>query len=128
MIFWNTSWEALIVTSASSAPSTTCTVPSSTLTVHFPAPSMSKAYELFMPSVLDMSASEGSVSKNSCTVPGIYRSFSGSRASLCRGAQQTPLPSRTVTKVEIALPGQAGADALALLVTQPLGGDGAKIV
>jgi leucyl aminopeptidase len=33
-----------------------------------------------------------------------------------------------VTKVEIALPGQAEADALALPVTQPLGGDGAKIV
>ncbi|HEY8108095.1 MAG TPA: M17 family peptidase N-terminal domain-containing protein, partial [Gaiellaceae bacterium] len=33
-----------------------------------------------------------------------------------------------MTKVEIALPGQAGADALALLVAQPLGGDGAKIV
>jgi leucyl aminopeptidase len=33
-----------------------------------------------------------------------------------------------MTKVEIALPGQAGADALALPVAQPLGGDGAKIV
>ena len=33
-----------------------------------------------------------------------------------------------MTKVEIALPGQAGADALALPVTQPPGGDGAKIV
>jgi leucyl aminopeptidase len=33
-----------------------------------------------------------------------------------------------VTKVEIALPGQAGADALALPVAQPPGGDGAKIV
>ncbi len=33
-----------------------------------------------------------------------------------------------MTKVEIALPGQAEADALALPVTQPLGGDGAKIV
>jgi leucyl aminopeptidase len=33
-----------------------------------------------------------------------------------------------VTKVEIALPGQAGADAVALPVAQPLGGDGAKIV
>ena len=33
-----------------------------------------------------------------------------------------------MTKVEIALPGQAGADALALPVAQPLGGDGAKIL
>jgi leucyl aminopeptidase len=33
-----------------------------------------------------------------------------------------------VTKVEIALPGQADADAVALPVAQPLGGDGAKIV
>jgi leucyl aminopeptidase len=33
-----------------------------------------------------------------------------------------------MTKVEIGLPGQAGADALAVPVTQPLGGDGAKIV
>jgi leucyl aminopeptidase len=33
-----------------------------------------------------------------------------------------------VTKVEIALPGPADADALALPVAQPLGGDGAKIV
>src|SRR5262245_40358419 len=33
-----------------------------------------------------------------------------------------------MTKVEIALPGQAGADAIALPVAQPLGGDGAKIV
>jgi len=33
-----------------------------------------------------------------------------------------------MTRVEIALPGQADADALALPVAQPLGGDGAKIV
>ena len=33
-----------------------------------------------------------------------------------------------MTTVEIALPGQAEADALALPVAQPLGGDGAKIV
>jgi leucyl aminopeptidase len=33
-----------------------------------------------------------------------------------------------VTTVEVALPGQAGADALALPVAQPLGGDGAKVV
>ena len=33
-----------------------------------------------------------------------------------------------MTKVEIGLPGQAGADAVALPVAQPLGSDGAKIV
>jgi leucyl aminopeptidase len=33
-----------------------------------------------------------------------------------------------MTKVEIALPGQAGADTIALPVAQPLGGDGANIV
>jgi leucyl aminopeptidase len=33
-----------------------------------------------------------------------------------------------MAKVEIALPGQAGADALALPVSQPLGGDGGKVV
>jgi leucyl aminopeptidase len=33
-----------------------------------------------------------------------------------------------MTKVDIALPGQAGADAIALPVAQPVGGDGAKIV
>jgi hypothetical protein len=38
---------------------------------------MSKTYELLMPAVFDASAREGSVSKNSCTVPAINRSFSG---------------------------------------------------
>ena len=38
---------------------------------------MSKAYELFIPAVFDVSARDGSVSKNSCTLSGIYRSFSG---------------------------------------------------
>src|SRR4051794_41504730 len=33
-----------------------------------------------------------------------------------------------MTKVEIAPPGQAAGDAVALPVAQPLGGDGAKIV
>jgi leucyl aminopeptidase len=33
-----------------------------------------------------------------------------------------------VTKVEIALPGQTDADAIALPVAQPLGGDGARVV
>ena len=77
--------DALIVTSApSSMPSSTLTLPSVTLTVHWPAPSMSKAYELFMPSVFDVSARDGSVSKNSCTLPVIYRSFSGSRREFMR--------------------------------------------
>ena len=33
-----------------------------------------------------------------------------------------------MTRVEIALPGQAGADAVALPVAQPLGGEGARLV
>jgi leucyl aminopeptidase len=33
-----------------------------------------------------------------------------------------------MTKVEIALPGRAGADALALPVAQPLGGDGSRVL
>src|SRR5438105_7223282 len=129
MIWPKISWDALIVTSApSSMPSCTLTLPSVTLTVHWPAPSMSKAYELFMPSVFDVSASDGSVSKNSWTVPGID--------TPCRGLGRVyaALPGRhryhrpPMAKVEIALPGQAGADALALPVTQPLGGGGGKIV
>ena len=68
----------------SSRPSCTLTLPSVTLTVHWPAPSMSKTYELFMPAVFDVSARDGSVSKNSCTVPGIYRSFSGVRGESMR--------------------------------------------
>src|SRR6185437_9346695 len=54
--------------------------------------------------------------------------------SSCRARVYAPLPvpqryhRAPMTKVEIALPGQAGADALALPVAQPLGGDGAKIV
>src|SRR5579862_4485744 len=90
MIFPKISCEALIVQSApSSRPSPTVTAPSVTLTVHWPAPSMSKPYELFMPAVFDVSARDGSVSKNSCTLSGIYRSFSGSMASLCRGCERS---------------------------------------
>src|SRR3954464_3164636 len=94
MIFSNTSWEALIVTSASSMPSPTVTAPSATLTVHCPAPSMSKPYELFMSAILDVSARDGSVSKNSCTVRGIYRSLWGFGASLCAAVSAAALPSR----------------------------------
>src|SRR6185437_1941059 len=54
--------------------------------------------------------------------------------SSCRARVYAPLPvpqryhRAPMTKVEIALPGRTGADALALPVAQPLGGDGAKIV
>src|SRR5438876_12013449 len=53
--------------SASSPPSVTLTSPSSTLTVHLPAPSMSKRYELVMPAVFDASARLSRPSKNSFT-------------------------------------------------------------
>src|SRR6266550_568140 len=67
MIFWNVSSEVLMTASASSPPSLTLTLPSSTLTVHFPAPSMSKRYELVIPAVFDASARLSRPSKNSCT-------------------------------------------------------------
>src|SRR6266550_6548035 len=53
--------------SACSPPSLTLTLPSSTLTVHFPAPSMSKRYELVIPTVFDASARLSRPSKNSFT-------------------------------------------------------------
>src|SRR4051794_35040520 len=130
MILPKISCEALIVQSTpSSSPSCTLTLPSVTLTVHWPAPSMSKAYELFMPAVFDVSARDESVSKNSCTLSGIS-------VAPCRGRARVYAPPPAsqryhrapMTKVEIGLPGQAGADAVALPVAQPLGGDGAKIV
>src|SRR4051794_40888443 len=130
MILPKISCEALIVQSTpSSSPSCTLTLPSVTLTVHWPAPSMSKAYELFMPAVFDVSARDESVSKNSCTLSGIS-------VAPCRGRARVYAPPPAwqryhrapMTKVEIALPGQAAADAIALPVAQPLGGDGAKIV
>src|SRR5262244_1697160 len=90
---------------------------------------MSKPYELVMPAVFDVSARAGSVWKNSCTVPGINCSFSGSGGESMRRGEPRPRYHRApMTKVEIALPGQAGADALAIPVAQPLGRDGAGIV
>jgi hypothetical protein len=43
------------------------TLPSFTSTFHWPAPSMSNTYELFMPAVFEASARDSSVSKNSLT-------------------------------------------------------------
>src|SRR6266853_6953832 len=70
MIFWNVSSEVAMTASASSPPSVTLTLPSSTLTVHLPAPSMSKRYELVMPAVFVASARPSRPSKNSFT-PGM---------------------------------------------------------
>jgi hypothetical protein len=42
---------------------------------------------LFMSAIFVVSARDGSVSKNSCTVPAIYRSFSGFGASVCTAAE-----------------------------------------
>ena len=69
---------------------------------------MSKAYELFMPAVFDVSARDGSVSKNSCTVPAIYRSFRGLRASLCAAVSATALPSRPDDQGRDRAPGTGG--------------------
>src|SRR5262245_7630225 len=49
------------------SPSSTVTPPSETRTVHVPAPSMAKTYELFIPAVLPGSIRDGSLSKNSLT-------------------------------------------------------------
>src|SRR5436190_24244925 len=112
MIFSKISWEALIVQSAaSSRPSCTLTLPSVTLTVHWPAPSMSKAYGLFMPAVFDVSARDGSVPKNSCTLPGICGSLSG-RARVYGPPPASQRYDRApMTKVVLGQPGHAGADA-----------------
>src|SRR5437870_4032951 len=67
MSFWKVSSDVEIVTSASPPPSVTVTVPSWTSTFHWPAPSMSKTYELLIPAVLDESTREGRVSKKFCT-------------------------------------------------------------
>src|SRR5437899_3841803 len=68
MIFWKTSSQAAIVTSASPPPSVTLIVPSSPSTFHWPAPSMSNRYEFVIPAVLDWSAREGRFSKKSRTL------------------------------------------------------------
>src|SRR6185295_17655215 len=67
MIFSNVSSEVVMTASASSPPSTTLTWPSSTFTVHLPAPSMSKRYELVIPAVFEASARLSRLSKNSLT-------------------------------------------------------------
>src|SRR5207248_2102299 len=110
MILPKISCEALIVQSTpSSSPSCTLTLPSVTLTVHWPAPSMSKAYELFMPAVFDVSARDGSVSKNSCTLSGICGSLSGRARVYAPPPASQRYHRAPMTKVEIGLPGQAGA-------------------
>src|SRR5438445_3972016 len=64
-IFSKFSSDVEIVQSASPSPSRTLTVPSSTVTSHLPAPSMSNRYVLFIPAVLPASTRVGSDSKNS---------------------------------------------------------------
>src|SRR5713226_1396369 len=63
-IFSKFSSDVEIVQSASPSPSRTLTVPSSTVTSHLPAPSMSNRYELFIPAVLSASTRVGRDSKN----------------------------------------------------------------
>src|SRR4051812_36352444 len=64
-ILSNVSSEVEMTASASSPPSLTLTRPSLTSTVHFPAPSMSKRNELFIPAVFAGSTRVSRVSKNS---------------------------------------------------------------
>src|SRR5262245_55001128 len=65
---WKFSSVAEIVQSASPSPSRTLTVPSSTVTSHMPAPSMSKRYVLLTPPIFDASTRAASDSKNSRAV------------------------------------------------------------
>src|SRR5881396_2609937 len=67
MIFSNVSSEVVMTASAPSPPSVTVTLPSSTFTVHLPAPSMSKRYELVIPAVFAASARLSRLSKKSLT-------------------------------------------------------------
>src|SRR5688572_25795187 len=69
--------EVVIVVSASPVPSVTLTVPSSTATTHWPAPSMSNRYELVMPAVLLESTPPARPSKNSCTLSAIFAPLNG---------------------------------------------------
>src|SRR5205085_11192087 len=64
-IFSKFASEVEIRQSASPSPSRTLTAPSSTVTSHIPAPSMSKRYVLLIPAVLSASTRVGRDSKNS---------------------------------------------------------------
>src|SRR5258705_9618145 len=99
MIFWNVSLEVVMTASASSPPSVTHTLPSSTLTVHLPAPSMSKRYELVIPAVFDVSARLSRLSKNSLTP--VTGSNPTSEVAVDQGVRELPL-----------LPGELDAVAL----------------
>src|SRR5580765_5379599 len=113
MILSNTSCEVLIVQSAPSAtPGSTVTAPSVTFTVHCPAPSMSKAYELFIPAVWLVSALAARPSKNSCVVTAMSLLVGFARESMPRLARFAAM-----TVVEF---GQVEADARAVPVAKPL--------
>src|SRR5919204_665110 len=112
-ILTNVSSEAEIVVSASCSPSSTVGVPSSTRTVHFPAPSMSKRYVAFRPAAFEESPLRVSrLSKN-------WRAFSVGTAAAADGHEdedQRPC-SRTARDQHRAAaeavrerPGREGAD------------------
>src|SRR5665213_913363 len=136
-IFSNVSWEVEITTSASPPPSVTVTLPSSTSTFHWPTPSMSKTYELFMPAVFSASVFASRVAKNSWTASAISHSLDSrltrdSTAILrCGAPAWDSIAAAMGVTIEIGLPGQATADALAVPVGRPphgLGGEGGRIV
>src|SRR2546427_4531645 len=92
--------------SASSPPSVTFTLPSATLTVHLPAPSMSKRYELVIPAVFDASARLSRLSKKSFTLvmaatlpqalarAAVVLALAEARAQAARRAAEQPRPRR----------------------------------
>src|SRR5215210_1947079 len=61
----------MVASASPPPPSVTVTAPSATATTHWPAPSMSKRYELFIPAVFDGSTAAARPSKNSFTLSGM---------------------------------------------------------
>src|SRR5436309_6323425 len=126
-----------MIASASSPPSVTVTSPLLTATFHFPAPSMSKRYELFIPAVFDRSTRPGSVSKNSRALV-IAESLSSLRRResdplrsarvagempLDEGVGELPLAARQLDAIAL----QPGRRRTALAELLPLGGEGADL-
>ena len=78
-IFSNVSPLVEMVASASPAPSATSILPSATVTSHWPSPSMSKRYELFIPASFDASARDASPSKKSLAATRVRLPFRSRR-------------------------------------------------
>src|SRR5262249_22126170 len=92
--FSNVSADAEIVASAGSAPSMTSTLPSSTRTVHWPAPATSQTYELCIPAVLDGSTLLWAPAKNALAVPDLSLLVDDETLADGRGADIRGSPPR----------------------------------